>query len=357
MSTDIPSTSMQISPNLDRYNRIYLLDLISDRPTKIRILLWFSASASMPPMFTTRENLSEFAGSLSFLSLCLQNNVCTWHTSVDRCSSRVLLLHFLPLFAQRLRAIIGTNTRCITHIWAHTLKHKRQVHVSARRRLPLMYTHARAPACKHTIASFSLTLRPLCVFFFYFSGVLRPLTAGSISERCDSPGKVQENKSVSAAASCETAFHSLPPSSVHLSDFPPKAGLRLVVSKHKTFRNQLRSDNKSKPGTHSLPPTQRPPFTNLNWHVFITVFPVRRAKLLLIIETQYNRGHAACSRCVVNQSRAAGGGRPDCMAFTPAHCSVAGGARSAKRPTLWDSFRGCTTSRIRQGLRGEGSGG
>lgn len=116
MSTDIPSTSMQISPNLDRYNRIYLLDFVSDRPTKIRILLWFSASASMPPMFTTRENLSEFAGSLSFLSLCLQNNVCTWHTSVDRCSSRVLLLHFLPLFAQRLRAIIGTNTRCITHI-------------------------------------------------------------------------------------------------------------------------------------------------------------------------------------------------------------------------------------------------
>lgn len=168
MSTDIPSTSMQISQNLDKCYRIYLLDLISDRPTKIRILLWFSASASMPPMFTTRENLSEFAGSLSFLSLCLQNNVCTWHTSVDRCSSRVLLLHFLPLFAQRLRAIIGTNTRCITHIWAHTLKHKRQVHVSARRRLPLMYTHARAPACKHTIASFSLTLRPLCVFFFIF---------------------------------------------------------------------------------------------------------------------------------------------------------------------------------------------
>lgn len=99
----------------------------------------------------------------AFLSLCLQNNVCTWHTSVDRCSSRVLLLHFLPLFAQRLRAIIGTNTRCITHIWAHTLKHKRQVHVSVCRRLPLMYTHARAPACKHTIASFSLTLRRLCV--------------------------------------------------------------------------------------------------------------------------------------------------------------------------------------------------
>lgn len=137
------------------------------------------------------------------------------------------------------------------------------------------------------------------------SGALRPLTAGSISERCDSAGKVQENKSVSAAAPLFTLY---PSSSVHLSDFLQKAGLRLVVSKHYIFKNQLQSDNNPKPGTHSLSPTQRPPFTNLNWHVFITVIPVKRAKLLLIIETQYNRGHAACSRCVVNQSRAAEGG-------------------------------------------------
>lgn len=60
---------------------------------------------------------------------------------------------------------------------------------------------------------------------------------------------------------------------------------------------------------HRLPPTQRPPFTNLSEHVFVTVIPVRQAKLLLIIETQYNRGHAACSRCVVNQLRAAEEGR------------------------------------------------
>lgn len=58
------------------------------------------------------------------------------------------------------------------------------------------------------------------------SGVVRPLTAGGVSERCDSAGKVQENKSVSAAAPCETAFHSLPPSSVHLSDFLQKQRLR-----------------------------------------------------------------------------------------------------------------------------------
>lgn len=88
-----------------------------------------------------------------------------------------------------------------------------------------MYTCAQASS-----SLFSLTLCPvLCVLFllgFFLSGVLRPLTAGSISERCDTAGKVQENKSVSAAASCETAFHSLPPSSVHLSDS------LLVVSKH-----------------------------------------------------------------------------------------------------------------------------
>lgn len=63
MGTDIPSTSMQISQILDKYNQIYLLDFISDRPTIIRIPLRFCASASLPPMFTTRENLSEFAGS------------------------------------------------------------------------------------------------------------------------------------------------------------------------------------------------------------------------------------------------------------------------------------------------------
>lgn len=299
----------------------------------------------------------------AFLSLCLQNNVCTWHTSVDRCSSRVLLLHFLPLFAQRLRAIIGTNTRCITHIWAHTLKHKRQVHVSVCRRLPLMYTHARAPACKHTIASFSLTLRRLCVcvcVFFVFFLIFRCFEAPHSWQHLWKVWLSGESPTKQIGECRCLLWNRLSLSTPLLRSsirFPPKAGLRLVVSKHKTFRNQLRSDNKPKPGTHSLPPTQRPPFTNLNWHVFITVFPVRRAKLLLIIETQYNRGHAACSRCVVNQSRAAGGGEAWLYGFYTSSLLYRRGARSAKRPTLWDSFRGCTTTRIRQGLRGEGSGG
>ncbi len=63
---------------------------------------------------------SEFAGSLSFLPLCLQNNVCTWHAPADRCSSQVLFLHFLPLFAQRLRAIIGPNALHYSYLCAHT---------------------------------------------------------------------------------------------------------------------------------------------------------------------------------------------------------------------------------------------
>lgn len=73
-----------------------------------------------------------------------------------------------------------------------------------------MYTYARTrtPACLqhdlHTqlhahnrFLSFWID----AVFCVVLSDVLRPLTAGSISERCDSAGKVWQNKSVSAACS------------------------------------------------------------------------------------------------------------------------------------------------------------
>lgn len=100
------------------------------------VLLAFMHScihASMPPMFTKRQNLSEFSESLSFLSLCLQNNVYTWHASADRCSSGVLLLHFMPLFAQRLGAIIGTTTQHYSYLSTHTQVQKDQrIEVCAR---------------------------------------------------------------------------------------------------------------------------------------------------------------------------------------------------------------------------------
>lgn len=85
----------------------------------------FGIHASMPPMFT-RQNLSEFAGSLSSPSPCCPHSVCTWHASVDRCSSRVVSLHFfLPLFAQRLSAIIGTNTLHHPYLCTHARVQKR----------------------------------------------------------------------------------------------------------------------------------------------------------------------------------------------------------------------------------------
>lgn len=111
----------------------------------------------------------------------------------------------------------------------------------------------------------------------------------------------------------DTLVHSLLPSTVHLSEFFQRAALRLVASKRCIIKNRLQSDNDpNQEHTGSLP-HKDPLFTNVNRRVFINVIPVKRAKFLLIIETQYNRGHAACSRCVLNQSRAEEGGeRFDC---------------------------------------------
>lgn len=222
---------------------------------------------------------------------------------MDRCSSAVLLLHFLPLFAQRLRAIIGPNTLHYSYLCSvHTRSSTKDTQVCEEADTYVhSCTEARRLAITSTIASPLFGLTPSPVWFL--SGAPRPLTGGSVSERCDHAGRVLENKSVSLS----------PPSIYQISSGEKKKkkkeALRLVVSKHHDFISK--QTMAPKVGTRRLCPTQRPPFTKLNRCIFITVIPVRGAKLLLIIETQYNTGHAACSRCVVNQSRAAqerGGG-------------------------------------------------
>lgn len=159
--------------------------------------------------------------------------------------------------------------------------------------------HGSTPAgnCKHN-RFLSLWLDAVsCVIL---SGAPRPLTAGSVSERCDPARRALQNKSVSLSLS----HRPLPSIRFPLKK---KEALRLVVSKHCGFISK--QTMAPEVGTCRLCAAQRPPFTKLNRCIFITVIPVRGAKLLLIIETQYNTGHAACSRCVVNQSRAAQEGR------------------------------------------------
>lgn len=89
-----------------------------------------------------------------------------------------------------------------------------------------MYTRAR----KHAGWQFKHNRFPSlwldAVSCVILSGALRPLTAGSVSERCEPAGRVLENKSVSLSILP-------PPPSIR---FPPnKEALRLVVSKRYKF--------------------------------------------------------------------------------------------------------------------------
>lgn len=75
----------------------------------------------MPQMFTKRQNLSAFAESLSFLSLCVCRTMFTPGTLLQTGAPLgVLLLHFLHLFAQRLGAIIWTTTQHYSYLSTHT---------------------------------------------------------------------------------------------------------------------------------------------------------------------------------------------------------------------------------------------
>lgn len=99
-----------------------------------------------------------------------------------------------PLFAQRLGAIIGTNTQHYSDLCTHAQAQKTSAGKCAQG------AHACPPAVSLQTHNRFLCLRRDAVPCVVLSGALRPLTAGSISERCNSAGKVQENKSVSATA-------------------------------------------------------------------------------------------------------------------------------------------------------------
>jgi len=143
--------------------------------------------------------------SSSFLSLCLQNNVRTWHAPADRCSPEGLCRSILmPLFAQRLRDIIGTNARNYSYLCTHTRAQK----ASAGKCAPGAAAYVHTGRALQTLCRFLSSPTPCPVWFP--SGGSRPLTAGS--GRCDSAGKAHGDKSVSAAAPfVHAAFHSPTP--------------------------------------------------------------------------------------------------------------------------------------------------
>lgn len=104
---------------------------------------------------------------------------------------------FLPLFAQRLRAIIGPNTLHYSYLCSvHTRSRTKDIQVCEEDNSYVhSCTEARRLATANTIASPSLWLDAVsCVIL---SGAPRPLTAGSMSERWDPADRVLENKSVS----------------------------------------------------------------------------------------------------------------------------------------------------------------
>lgn len=86
----------------------------------------FGIHASMPPMFTRRQNRSEFAGSLSSPSPCRRTvfapGTLLWTGApLGLCHS----IFFLPLFAQRLSTIIGTNTLHHSYLCTHAQVQKK----------------------------------------------------------------------------------------------------------------------------------------------------------------------------------------------------------------------------------------
>lgn len=109
---------------------------------------------------------------------------------------------FLSLFAQRLGAIIGANTLHCLYLCTHAGAQK----TSACKCAPQAdgYVHGcTAPACTAAADTQSLPLPSASILCLSLSGGPWPLAAGggggggSVSERCDSAGKVQDNKSVS----------------------------------------------------------------------------------------------------------------------------------------------------------------
>lgn len=113
---------------------------------------------------------------------------------------------FLSLFAQRLGAIIGANTPHCLYLCTHAGAQK----TSACKCAPQADTHVRgctAPACTAAANTQSLPLPSASSLCLSLSGGPWPPTAGSsgggggVSERCDSAGKVQDNKSVSRSVS------------------------------------------------------------------------------------------------------------------------------------------------------------
>lgn len=129
--------------------------------------------------------------------LRLQNNVCSWHASADRCCS-----------VAPFSAIICSEIN--SHNWGYytTLLISEHTHSSTKDKCVCLCACVGGRVCVlQTHNHFLWLQRPDDdVFAAVLSGHSRPLTAGSGSERCDSAGKLQENKSVSDSASLSGAF-------------------------------------------------------------------------------------------------------------------------------------------------------
>lgn len=150
--------------------------------------------------------MSEFAGSSSSNSPRVFAPGTLLQTGAPRWFCCSIIFFLLSLFAQRLGAIIGANTPHCSYLCTHAGAQK----TSARKCAPQADTYVdgcTAPSCTAAANTQWLPLPSASVLCLSLSGGPWPPTAGGVggsggvSERCDSVGKVQDNKSVSRSVS------------------------------------------------------------------------------------------------------------------------------------------------------------